>query len=532
MTTVKTSTDLHQILVADAMSEEGLLPLLQSSNVTVTQATINEAGALDKYDALLIRSATTVSDDLIKKMPNLKIIARAGVGVDNVDVQAATKHGVVVINAPDGNTISTAEHTFAMISSLVRNIPQANASVKQGKWDRKLYQGVELRGKTLGIVGFGRIGTQLAKRAQAFEMSVLVYDPFLTAERAEKLGIEQGDLQHVLSTADIITVHTPLTKETKGLLNMKTIPLTKPGVFLINCARGGIIDEQALKYFLNNGHVAGAALDVFSEEPATDRELIDHPRVVATPHIAASTKEAQLNVAAQVSEEVLLFLNGEPARNSINLPALSKEVYEKIKPHYDLSRTMGSVLSQLMRVPVQEIEVFYSGTVTERDTSVLTRSLISGFLQPRVDAAVNDVNASLIAKERGIVFGEKHLTRNYGYSNLIQAIVYGEGRQLEMKATYINEYGPRIVSVNDFSVDIVAEGHILYIQHYDRPGVIGKMGQLLAKHDVNIATMQVGRKSAGGEAIMMVKVDKHVEEDVINELLTFDEIALANVIDL
>ncbi|XOQ15976.1 MAG: phosphoglycerate dehydrogenase [Shouchella clausii] len=525
-------TAQFHILVADTMSEEGLLPLLEADHVEVTQASVDNAGPLEQYDALLIRSATTVTEELLSRMPRLKIVARAGVGVDNVDIQAATKHGVVVINAPDGNTISTAEHTFAMMCALLRNIPQANASVKSGKWDRKAYQGTELRGKTLGIIGFGRIGTQLAKRAKAFEMGVLVYDPFLTAERAEKLGIAQGELDHVLSVADIITVHTPLTKDTKGLLNMETIAKTKPGVFLINCARGGIIDEQALKHYLNNEHVAGAALDVFTEEPATDKELIDHPNVVATPHIAASTKEAQLNVAAQVSQEVLQFLNGEPALNSINLPAMPKEVYEKIKPYYDLARTMGSVLSQLMRVPVQEIEVFYSGTTAEQNTSVLTRSLISGFLQPRVDAAVNDVNASLIAKERGISFGEKHVTKTFGYSNLIQAIVHGEGRQFEMKATYIHEYGPRIVSINGFSVDVVAEGHILYIQHFDRPGVIGKMGQLLAKHDVNIATMQVGRKSAGGEAIMIVQVDKHVDQTVIDGLLTFDEIAIASVIDL
>ncbi|MFB4211310.1 phosphoglycerate dehydrogenase [Shouchella sp. JSM 1781072] len=520
------------VLVADSMSEEGLAPLLNAANVVVEQKSIHEEDALDHYDALLIRSGTTVTEDLMTRMPNVKIIARAGVGVDNVDIPAATKHGVVVINAPDGNTISTAEHTFAMMCSLLRNIPQANASLKAGKWERKLFQGAELNQKQLGIIGFGRIGTQLAKRAKAFEMQVIVYDPFLTLERAEKLGIQKAELPDVLRQADIITVHTPLTKETTGLLNMDTIPQTKPGVYLINCARGGIIDEKALFYYLENGHIAGAALDVFTEEPVTDVRLIEHPRVVATPHIAASTKEAQLNVAAQVSEEVLAFLQGEPARNSINLPTLSKEVYEKIKPQYDLAKTMGSLLSQLMRVPVQEINVYYSGSATQTDTSILTRSLLSGFLQPRVDAAVNDVNASLIARERGINYGEKQLTDHFGYENLIHAVAIGEERSFEIKATYIKDYGPRIVSLNEFSVDIVAQGHILYIQHYDRPGVIGKMGQLLAQHELNIATMQVGRKSIGGEAIMLVNVDKHVEETIVHELLQFEEIKLVNVIDL
>ncbi|WP_059103501.1 phosphoglycerate dehydrogenase [Shouchella shacheensis] len=520
------------ILVSDAMSKEGLLPLLEDEGVECVQATIDEVEDLTRFDALLVRSATTVSEEVLKRMPSLKIVARAGVGVDNIDIDAATKHGVVVINAPDGNTISTAEHTFAMICALLRKIPQANASIKEGRWDRKFYQGTELRGKTLGIVGFGRIGTQLAQRAKAFEMGVLVFDPFLTKERAEKIGVHQGELEEVLATSDIITVHTPLTKETKGLLGMDNIAKTKPGVFLVNCARGGIIDEEALKHYLDSGHVAGAALDVFEEEPATDKALTLHPHVVATPHIAASTKEAQLNVAAQVSEEVLRFLQGEPAVNSINLPTLSKEIYEKVKPYYDLSRTMGKVLSQVMRVPVQDIEVFYSGEATDQDTAITTRSLMAGFLTPRVDAAVNDVNASLIARERGIAFGEKQVGNSYGYSNLIHAIVRGEDKTFEMKGTYIKEYGPRIVSMNGFSVDIVAKGHILYIQHSDRPGVIGKMGQLLAKHEVNIATMQVGRKEEGGKAIMMVGVDKHVEDAVIDELLTVEDIHSADVIDL
>ncbi|KGA99192.1 D-3-phosphoglycerate dehydrogenase [Alkalihalobacillus alcalophilus ATCC 27647 = CGMCC 1.3604] len=513
------------------MSEEGLLPLLKSDRVECVQQNVDHVLDLTPFDALLVRSATKVTGELLDQMPNLKIVARAGVGVDNIDLDAATKRGVVVVNAPDGNTISTAEHTFAMICSLLRKIPQANASIKSGNWDRKSFQGSELRGKTLGIVGFGRIGTQIAQRAKAFEMPLLVFDPFLTKERAEKIGVTKASLDELLEKADIITVHTPLTKETKGLLGMKNIGKTKQGVFLINCARGGIIDEQALKHYLANGHIAGAALDVFEEEPATDRELIDFENVITTPHIAASTVEAQLNVASQVSEEVLNFLEGEPAKNSINLPALSKEIYIKVKPFYDLSKKMGTFLSQVMKTPVKEIEVFYSGTVTNLETTVTTRSLIAGFLQPRVDAAVNDVNASLIAKERGISFGEKHVTKSYGYSNLIHAIVHGEDRRFEIQGTYIKEYGARIVNVNGFNVDFVPNGHILYIQHNDRPGVIGRMGQLLAEHNVNIATMQVGRKEEGGEAIMMLTVDKPVTDSLIEALANIDEIIFANKIE-
>lgn len=524
-------TGVFQILVSDAMSKEGLQPLLESDLVTCVQQNVNDVEDLSVFDALLIRSATTVTDELLSKMPNLKIVARAGVGVDNVDLDAATKHGVVVVNAPDGNTISTAEHTFAMMSSLLRNIPQANASIKAGQWNRSKYQGSELRLKTLGIIGFGRIGSQIAQRAKAFEMKLIVFDPFLTKDRAEKLGVELGSVDEVLAAADIITVHTPLTKETKGLLGMKNIAKTKPGVFLINCARGGIIDEQALKHYLANGHVAGAALDVFVEEPATDRELLDFDNVIATPHIAASTKEAQLNVASQVSEEVLHFLQGSPATNSINLPTLSKEVYEKVKPYYQLTKKMGNILSQVLRTPVQEIDVHYSGNVANFETTITTRSLIAGFLQTRVDAAVNDVNASLIAKERGISFGEKQVSDTFGYSNLIHAVVKGEERSFSIQGTYVKEYGARIVNMNGFSVDFIPEGHILYIQHNDKPGVIGKMGQLLAEHEVNIATMQVGRQEAGGQAIMLVTVDKLVDQIVIDQLQDIDEIQFAETIE-
>ncbi len=529
----KGSLNMYNILVSDPMSKEGLLPLLESDNVNIVEKNVNEVeDTLDTFDALIVRSGTTVTAEVFAKMPNLKIVARAGVGVDNIDIDAATKHGVVVVNAPDGNTISTAEHTFAMIASLARNIPQANASIKGGQWNRKAFQGIELYGKKLGIVGFGRIGTQLAKRAAAFEMESLVFDPFLTQARAEKIGVTPASLDEVLENADIITVHTPLTKETKGLLGMVNIGKTKKGVFLINCARGGIIDEQALKHYLETGHVAGAALDVFEEEPATDNDLIAFDNVIATPHIAASTTEAQLNVASQVSEEVLRFLEGNPVSNSINLPTLSKEVYEKVKPYYELTKTMGNILSQCMKTPVQEIEVFYGGSVTDLETSITTRSLIAGFLQPRVDASVNDVNAALIAKERGIVYGEKHLNSSYGYSNIVHAVVHGENRTFDLKGTFVKEYGPRIVSINGFNVDFYPTGHLIYIQHSDRPGVIGRVGQLLAEHNVNIATMQVGRKEEGGEAIMMVAVDKEVSDEIIEALQGIEDILFADKIEL
>lgn len=524
---------MYKILVSDSMSEEGLAPLLSSEKVEVIQKKVDEVkDSLSQFDALLVRSGTQVTEELLKEMTNLKIVARAGVGVDNIDVDAASNLGIVVINAPDGNTISTAEHTFAMMASLLRNIPQAVKSVKDNKWERKKYQGAELNGKTLAIVGMGRIGGELAKRAQVFGMNVIVFDPFLTHARAEKLGVSSVDLDTLLAQADIITVHTPLTKETKGLLNHDTIGKTKKGVYLINCARGGIIDEEALADYIESGHVAGAALDVYVTEPPTNSRLLNYEQIITTPHLGASTVEAQLNVAAQVADEVLQFLEGHPVKNSLNLPTLSKEVYQKIQPYYELASSMGSLVSQCMQIPVQEIELQYGGKIADLDTTILTRTLLAGFLRPRVDTPVNEVNASMVAKQRGIVYGEKVTSDTNGYSNSIKAIVHGENTTFTVQGTFVREYGPRIVNMNGFDIDFYPNGSLLYIQHTDRPGVIGKVGFILGQHEVNIATMQVGRKEAGGEAIMMLSFDKPASEEVLSELSSVDDIVSIKKIDL
>ncbi|MBB6449002.1 D-3-phosphoglycerate dehydrogenase [Geomicrobium halophilum] len=522
----------HAVLVADAMSDDGLSPLLNKENFEVVRAKPSERDDLNRFSALLVRSSTQVDAALLAQMPNLKIVARAGVGTDNIDLDAATKHGVIIINAPDGNTISTAEHTFAMMMSLCRNIPQAYSSVKAHEWNRKAFQGTELRGKTLGIVGFGRIGSELAKRAAAFQMPVVVYDPFLTAERAKKVGVTLLSFEELLEAADVITVHTPLTKETKNLFNEENLNKTKPGVFILNCARGGIIDEQALQTAIENGHVAGAALDVFEHEPATNYSLIDLPQVIVTPHIAASTVEAQESVATQVAEEVISVLEGAPAAHSINLPAISEELYEKIRPYYELTNTMGNFVSQCVKTPVQHIDVSFSGSISREDTTVIARSFMAGFLSPRVDAPVNVVNAGVIAEERGISYSQAHNSESYGYANLVQATVHGNAGEFVVQGTYIEAYGPRIVRINEFNVDLFPTGHLIYIRHSDQPGVIGKMGQLLGQHNVNIATMQVGRKEEGGEAIMMLAVDKEISPEVINDLSTFDEILAADMIEL
>ncbi|WP_377888752.1 phosphoglycerate dehydrogenase [Alkalihalobacillus sp. R86527] len=511
---------MAHVLVTDSIQEDGLQPLLNDDSITCDIGSTEEFEQhLSRYEALLVRSATKVTSDLLDKMTNLKIVARAGVGIDNIDIDEATKRGVIVVNAPDGNTISTTEHTFAMMASLARNIPQGTASLKNGKWMRKQYVGTELNRKTLGIIGLGRIGTELSRRARAFGMNVMVFDPFLTNDRAEKLDVESVDIDALLERSDFITVHTPLTENTRGLINEETLSKTKKGVFLINCARGGIIDEASLIPFLDSGHIGGVALDVFeSEPPNDDHPLLQYDQVIVTPHLGASTKEAQLNVAAQVADEVYLYLNGKPIRNTINLPAFSNEEYEKIKPYYELTRKMGSILSQCMKTAVNIVDVTYAGTLTDLDTAILTRSMMASFLRYRLDTTVNEVNAPSIAKERGITYGEKHTSETQGYSNLISVTVEGDKGSFSLQGTFIKEYGERITQLNGFDIDFHPQGHLLYIQHNDRPGVIGNVGKVLGEHEVNIATMQVGRKVAGGEAIMMLSFDEalpsHIESTI------------------
>lgn len=524
---------MFQVLATDSIKEEGLQPLLELEDAHVHIDNIDSASFdLTRIDALLVRSATKVTAELLDRMPSLKIVGRAGVGVDNIDIAEATKRGIVVVNAPDGNTISTAEHTFAMMSSLLRNIPQAHSTVKNGEWKRNKYIGTELYGKALGIIGMGRIGSEIAKRARVFGMTVKVFDPFLTKERAEVLGVQLSTFEEVLSEADIITVHTPLTKETKGLLNEKTLSQTKQGVYLLNCARGGIIDEIALAHFIEKGHVAGAALDVFEVEPPGEHPLLKLDSVIVTPHLGASTKEAQLNVATQVAKEIRTFLENKTVANSINLPAMSKEIYEKIQPYHQLAKEMGKIVSECHNKGISELSVTYSGTAAELETSFLTKALLSGFFENRIDVTVNEVNAIHIAKERGIMVGEKVTGNSFGYANTLTVTAKGDEETFTARGTYIDHYGPRIVNLDGFNIDFHPSGNLLYVQHMDRPGVIGHVGKVLGDHGVNIATMQVGRKEAGGEAIMVLSFDKPLAEDMIEKLKSLQDIVTINSIIL
>ncbi|WP_409289026.1 phosphoglycerate dehydrogenase [Peribacillus sp. SCS-37] len=523
---------MFKVLVSDAIKPEGLAPLLEAPNIELYQQPASKSTDLLKdIDALLVRSETKVTEELMEAMPKLKIIARAGVGVDNIDVSAATKRGIVVINAPDGNTISTAEHTFAMMASLARHIPQAHSSLKSGQWKRKEYVGTELYGKDLGIVGMGRIGGEIAKRAKAFGMNVLVYDPFFSVERARQLNVQSVSLEELMQNADFITVHTPLTEETRGLINRDTLSLCKKGVYLLNCARGGIIDEDALYEAIVTGQAAGAALDVFVEEPPFGNKLLELDKVITTPHLGASTREAQLNVAAQVAGEVLQYLNGSPVANSINLPAVSKEVFMKIQPYYLLARQMGALASQLTKRAVLELSVTYAGLPDDFEQSMLTKALAAGFFRRIVDVTVNEVNALLVSKERGVTLGEKTSDNTYGYANSITLEVRTENRNFEIRGSYIQQYGGRILSLNGFNIDFLPSGNLLYIQHTDKPGVIGRVGKILGDYEVNIATMQVGRKSAGGEAIMVLTFDKPLDTNILNELQLSEDISfLHNIV--
>jgi D-3-phosphoglycerate dehydrogenase len=527
---------MFKVLVSDPLSEFGIQKLLDAPDVQVDRKTgLSEAELIEiigEYDALLVRSQTKVTSAIIEAGKKLKAIGRAGVGVDNIDLAAATNAGVVVVNAPDGNTISTAEHTFAMIMALARRIPPAYKKLVEGEWDRKSFTGVELNKKVLGIVGLGRIGAEVAKRAKAFNMTVIAYDPFLTKERADKLGVKFGTLEDVIVEADFITVHTPLTKETKYIINTKQFEKMKDGVRIINCARGGIINEKALYEALVSGKVAGAALDVFEQEPPVDNPLLKLPQVIVTPHLGASTVEAQENVAVDVSEEILHILHDEPFKNAVNLPSIPANVMEKVKPYFELNEKLGSFIAQIAVGGLKEVVVTYSGELNDIDTAALTRTTLKGILAYHLGSAANYVNAPILAKNRDIHVTEQKSTYGGGFNNLVTVTLKTSQEERTVSGTLLNGYGPRIVKIDGYSIDLTPQGHLLLIHHNDRPGAIGRVGTLLGNNDVNIATMQVGRRDVGGQAIMLLTVDKEVSPDVLDTLGELNEITSVTQIEL
>lgn len=519
---------MFKILVSDPISDIGIQQLYDAEDVQVDKTTgLSEdelIRIIPEYDALIVRSQTKVTPRILEAATKLKVIGRAGVGVDNINLEEATSRGVIVINAPDGNTISTCEHTFAMIMAVARQIPQAYRKTVSGDWDRRSFVGVELNNKTLGIIGMGRIGSEVAKRAKAFGMEVIGYDPFLSEERAEKMGIRLASVDEIAVVADFITVHTPLTKETRHLLSRPQFAIMKKGVRIVNCARGGIIDEEALAEAIDSRIVAGAAFDVFEEEPPRpDHPFLKHPNIIVTPHLGASTVEAQENVAIDVSQEVLHVLRQQPFKNAVNMPPVSPAVMSKLQPYFSLGEKMGSWLGQVTDDAILEIVVNYSGDLIDVDTSALTRYVVKGVLSHQLESA-NIVNAMHLAKSRGVHIIVQNSTETRSFTNLLTLTVKSKSRERVLSGTLLAGYGERIVRINQFPVDVAPKGHLLLVSHNDKPGIIGRVGTLLGDNQVNIATMQVGRKVVGGAAIMLLTTDKPLNQDVLNQFHELPEI--------
>ncbi|WP_028589063.1 phosphoglycerate dehydrogenase [Paenibacillus massiliensis] len=529
---------MYKVLVSDPISDLGIQQLMDASDVTVDKNTgLSEdelVAIIGNYDALLVRSQTRVTERIMAAGTNLKVIGRAGVGVDNIDLDAATQRGIIVINAPDGNTITTCEHAFAMMMALARHIPQAYAKTVNGTWDRKSFLGVELRNKTLGVLGMGRIGSEVAKRAKAFGMNILGYDPFLTEERAEKLGVKLASVDEIVKHADFMTVHTPLTPETRHMISRPQFEVMKKGMRIINCARGGVVDEMALVEAIDEGIVAGAAFDVFeSEPPAPDHPFLGHPNIIVTPHLGASTVEAQENVAIDVSEQVLHILRDEPFKNAVNMPPVAPSVMSKLQPYFTLGEKLGSMAAQIINGPVSEIQVDYAGELSESDTQPLTRYIIKGVLRRHLGNDVNIVNSMHLAKSRDVNYVVSKSTTTKGFTNLITVTLKSQnGEEHKVAGTRLNGYGERIVRLDQFPVDVSPEKHQILISHNDKPGIIGRVGTLLGQNEVNIAAMQVGRKVIGGEAIMILTVDKAVPKDVLVQLTTLEDLNMAQEIVL
>ena len=469
------------------------------------------------YDGLAIRSATKVTADLLDAATRLKVIGRAGIGVDNVDIPAATSKGVVVMNTPFGNSITTAEHAIALMFALARELPAADASTQAGKWEKNRFMGVELTSKTLGLIGAGNIGSIVAERALGLRMKVIAYDPFLTTERAIDLGIEKVELDQLLARADFITLHTPLTDQTRNILSREALARTKPGVRIINCARGGLIDEAALKEGLESGHIAGAALDVFVEEPAKQSPLFGTPGFVATPHLGASTTEAQVNVAIQVAEQMSDFLVRGGVTNALNMPSLSAEEAPRLRPYMALAEKLGSMVGQLAHGALSSISIEVEGAAAELNPKPVTGAVLAGFMRVHSDT-VNMVNAPFLAKERGLDVREIRHEREGDYHTLVRVTVRTSIGDRSVAGTLFGNAAPRLVEIFGIMVEAELEGEMIYIVNDDAPGFIGRLGTILGEARVNIGTFNLGRRMAGGEAVALVSVDSHVEPEVVRQL--------------
>jgi D-3-phosphoglycerate dehydrogenase / 2-oxoglutarate reductase len=513
------------VLIADKLSPQAMAVFKERGVETDVKTGMTPEELLKvagNYEGIAIRSATKITKDVLAVASKLKVVGRAGIGVDNVDIPAATAKGVVVMNTPFGNSVTTAEHAISLMMSLARDIPEANASTHAGKWEKNKFMGVEIAGKTLGLIGCGNIGSIVADRAQGLKMRVIVSDPFLSAEKAESINVEKVELEELLKRADFITRHTPLTESTKNILNKDTMAKCKKGVRIINCARGGLIHEADLKAALESGQVAGVALDVFEEEPAKTNILFGMPQVICTPHLGASTNEAQENVAVQVAEQMADYLVKGAVTNALNIPSLSAEDAAKLKPYIALADQLGSFAGQLTETGLKSIEIAFEGKVAALNTKPLVAVALKGLLTPLIDS-VNMVNAPVIAKERGIEVKTTTNEKASDYQTLIRITVTTEKRTRSVSGTLFADK-PRLTAINDIKLEAGLGARMLYVNNEDKPGFIGNLGGVLGKHNINIANFHLGRSEAYGDAVALLEVDNDISADVIKEVA-----ALANV---
>jgi D-3-phosphoglycerate dehydrogenase len=485
------------------------------------------------FSALVVRSQTKVTSNILNAGAKLRVVGRAGVGVDNVDVEAATRRGILVLNAPGGNTISTAEHAFSLLLSVARKITPADANVRSKNWDKKNFQGVELYNKTLGVIGMGRIGSELSRRAIAFGMRVVAYDPYLSATRARSLQVELVDeLDDLLSGANFISLHTPLTVETRHIIDAQRLAKTKRGVRVINCARGGLIDEAALAQALRDGHVAGAALDVFETEPLPDDSpLRDAPNLVLTPHLGASTAEAQESVGIEIAQSIRAVLLEGTIRNAVNMPNLDAKTLAIIGPHLRFGERLGKFLSQIAPKRAESLNINYSGKVNEVDTTAITRAVLKGFLQIAGGNEVNEVNAPAFAEALGLKVSESRLSAPGDYTDMLELSAVAEGKTVSVGGAFFGAT-PRIVSINSRPVEARPHGVVLLLENTDRPGMVGRIGTLLGEHGVNIATMSLSRNQAGGTALTVLNLDTAPSEELLSEIRGSEDIRSAQVVQL
>jgi D-3-phosphoglycerate dehydrogenase / 2-oxoglutarate reductase len=526
-----------KVLIADSISQRGLDELSRDDKLDVAMKTgLSEQQLVEiipPFSALIVRSQTRVTANILKAGVTLRVVGRAGVGVDNVDVETATRRGVVVLNAPGGNTVSTAEHAFSLLLAVARKIPQADANVRNKNWDKKKFEGVELYNKILGIIGMGRIGSELSRRAIAFGMRVIAYDPYLSVTRARSLQVELVDeLDDLLASADFISLHTPLTAETRHILDAARLRKTKRGVRIINCARGGLIDEVALVQALQDGHVAGAALDVFEVEPLpSDSSLRSAPNLVLTPHLGASTVEAQESVGIEIAQSIRAALLEGTIRNAVNMPNLDAKTLAIIGPHLRFGEKLGRFLSQIAPKRADSLNINYSGKVNEADTTAVTRAVLKGFLQIAGGSEINEVNAPAFAETLGLKVTESRLSAPGDYTDMLELSAVAEGKTVSVGGAFFGAT-PRIVSINSRPVEARPHGVVLVLENTDRPGIVGRIGTLLGDHGVNIATMSLSRNQAGGTALTVLNLDMAPSEELLSEVRASEDIDSAQVIQL